>query len=267
MHVELKADLLGDDYRVDLQFVNSRGAQLAQRVGLLLRLTGRNGVDRARLVDEIACMRLAAPVIRYMGTFTMEIGNPTWNLENVSFDTPDTRPPEHFNRKSFFTTHSDAVAKDELARLCRDSDGVTTVDPSGINVQRKGGSGSDTLRAGPESTTLRGERGDDILVGNSGHDRLLGQGGDDVLTGGRGRDRLSGGPGDDRMVDLFGPSIVSTGSATGPMGDYVYVRDGRGDDLVRCLTADSTVLADRGDDVRGRCGSVVRTGPIRRPDA
>ncbi len=216
---------------------------------------------------HIAYMRLTAPVIRYFGTFTMNVGNTTWKLEGVSFDTPDPRAAEHFNRKSFFSTHAEKLPTNELERLCRDTDAVTRVNASQVEVERRGGGGSDLLQAGPESTTLRGERGDDVLVGGSGNDTLLGQGGDDVLTGGRGRDRLNGGPGADRIVDLFGPSTISTGPATGSRGDYVYVRDGRGDDVVRCQTADSTVVADKGDRVRGRCGEVVRSGPIRRPGA
>jgi hypothetical protein len=216
---------------------------------------------------HIAYMRLTAPVIRYFGTFTMEVGNTTWKLDDVYFDTPDPRGAEHFNRKSFFDVHSPKLPDDELKRLCGDSDGVTRVDASRVDTERSGGGGSDMLRAGPESTTLRGKGGNDVLTGASGNDTLLGQGGDDILTGGRGRDRLNGGPGDDRMIDLFGPTSVFTGSATGPTGDYVYVRDGHADDVVHCQTADSTVVADRGDRVLGHCGQVLRSGPVRRPAA
>lgn len=214
---------------------------------------------------HIAYMRLTAPVIRYIGTFVMSVGNTTWRLEGVYFDTPDPRAAEHFNRKSFFSTHNELLPKEELRRLCHDSDAVTHVDPSQVAADRDGSSGSDRLVAGPQSTTLRGRAGADLLIGGDGHDTLLGGRGADVLAGGRGRDQLDGGPGADEIVDLYGPSRVSTGSARGPHGDVVYVRDGRGDDVVRCETTHSTVVADEGDRVLGRCGEVVRSGPIRQP--
>jgi hypothetical protein len=57
---------------------------------------------------------------------------------------------------------------------------------------------------------------------------------------------------------------VTTGGAKDGL-DVVYVRDGRGDDVVHCTTNDSVVTADRGDRVTGRCGNIVRRGPVGQP--
>jgi Ca2+-binding RTX toxin-like protein len=78
------------------------------------------------------------------------------------------------------------------------------------------------------------------------NERLFGQAGNDVIEGGAGRDFLAGGAGGDMIIDTQGPTHVNTGSATATTPDYVYVRDGQGDDVVRCLSAHSTVVADRG---------------------
>ncbi|HPJ20170.1 MAG TPA: hypothetical protein PK635_13755, partial [Actinomycetota bacterium] len=85
--------------------------------------------------------------------------------------------------------------------------------------------------------------------------------GRDVLTGGPGNDVLRGGHGADTMIDKAGRTRVVTGASTGSGRDYVDVRDGRSDDLVRCTTKHTVIVADPGDTVRGRCGKVLRNGP------
>lgn len=58
---------------------------------------------------------------------------------------------------------------------------------------------------------------------------------------------------------------MRTGTKTGRGWDYVYVRDGRPDDTVICGSPHTIVVADKGDRVRGRCGTVIRRGPIGQP--
>jgi len=136
---------------------------------------------------------------------------------------------------------------------------------SSVSLQRSGTDGYDSLLGGPESTTLRGLVGNDVMVGGPGDDKLDGGVGDDTLYGGTGRDSLDGGPGADRIVDRSGPTVVRTGTA-GSTEDYVNVRDGRGDDIVKCSTRRSVVAADPGDRVSGLCGTVVRKGAVPSAD-
>jgi hypothetical protein len=63
------------------------------------------------------------------------------------------------------------------------------------------------------------------------------------------------------MIDKAGTTRVVTGASTGSGRDYVDVRDGRSDDLVRCTTKHTVIVADPGDTVRGHCGKVLRNGP------
>lgn len=161
------------------------------------------------------------------------------------------------------------------------------IDPNGRHRVRTGGRGNNVLR---------GSHGDDTLQGRAGHDRLIGGRGSDTMLGGRGRDRLNGGPGDDylnggngsdrllvirgdntlfggsrrdvlrggtgsdTLVDWQGPTRVWTGRTRRGNRTFVNVRDARGDDRVICLNGRSTVIADRGDFVGGRCGTVIRRG-------
>jgi Ca2+-binding RTX toxin-like protein len=113
---------------------------------------------------------------------------------------------------------------------------------------------------------LRGGAGNDILVAGAGNNTLYGGRGHDLLIGGRGHDTLIGGPGPDTIIDTKGAALVRTGKNTGPRDDFVYTRDSRADDVVICGSRHTIVVADKGDKVRGRCGLVIRRGPIRQPE-
>jgi hypothetical protein len=219
------------------------------------------------------------PVLRDTGNLTLELGNTTWNLKDVTFDTPDPRtdPP-----LGGFVTDGRPLGAAEYARVCTHKEpGLTQVPDHFVQMQWKGTSDHDVLLAGPESHTVRGFAGNDLLRGGKGHDTLGGgrdddtlngglggdtlNGGrdDDILDGGPGRDTLNGGRGADTMIDNAGPTLVRTGADTGPGKDTVNVRDGRGDDTVVCGSRRSTVIVDAGDSVIGRCGRLSRNASTR----
>ncbi|MDW5597567.1 calcium-binding protein [Conexibacter stalactiti] len=145
----------------------------------------------------------------------------------------------------------------------RGADGDDTLRGRGNDDRVYAGAGADNVDGGAGDDRLDGEAGRDNLFAGPGDDRVVGGAGHDVLLGGPGRDVLAGGPGSDMIVDAQGPTVVRTG-AGGRGGDFVNVRDGRDDDVVICSGGRSRVVVDRGDEVRGRCGAVVRRGRILR---
>ncbi len=216
----------------------------------------------------------SAPVLRDTGDFVLTLGDTTWNLRGVYFDTPDpTRP-------GGFTAKDRPMTAQEVAACQEGSSKLLTRRASAVRLGRSGTAGDDLMDGEAESNTLRGRGGHDRLRGGAGHDALHGGDGNDVLHGGAGRDALYGGAGDDAVhggsgrdvlrggagadtiTDRSGATRVRTGTATGPGSDFVNVRDGRGDDTVRCGSARSVVIADPGDRVAAGCGS---RGPAAAP--
>jgi hypothetical protein len=184
------------------------------------------------------------PVIRDIGDFTLEIGNTTWILRDVSFDSPDpTREGE-----VEWSAREEKMSDREFAENCRrpppSGPGVRNAPASEATLALRGTNSADALVGGAESTTVIARAGSDIVRGGSGDDELL---------GGPGADLLSGGRGSDTIVDSQGRTSVSTGGAGRDGPDFVDVRDGDGDDRVICGSGDTTVRADRGDRLR-RCG-------------
>jgi hypothetical protein len=214
---------------------------------------------------NIAYVTVSAPVIRATGTFTLEIANTTWELEGMTFDSPDFDGASLIDNAAPYDIYNQPLSAEQLKQRCKDSKGIVSSDASTVTTTLSGDDSSNAIYSGPSSTTMLAEDGDDVLVGSSGNDRLFGQDGNDVIEGGAGRDFLGGGAGGDTIIDTQGPTKVNTGSATATKPDYVYVRDGEGDDVVRCLSAHSTVVADRGDRVAGPCGIVTRSGPVGQP--
>jgi hypothetical protein len=218
-----------------------------------------------------------APVVRDRGDFTLTLGNTTWHLRDVYFDTPDPAGNGHW------ATDDRELTPDEYRAQCPHgpSDGLRRAPAYLVPMDWKGTGRADTLLAGRESHTVRGFAGNDLIRGRRGHDTLYGGWhqdtldggpghdtldggrGNDILDGGPGRDTLDGGPGADTMIDNRGPTLVEIGPHSGPGMDTVDVRDGRGDDTVFCGSRGSTVIVDAGDSVIGRCGKVSRSGPNR----
>jgi Ca2+-binding RTX toxin-like protein len=183
----------------------------------------------------------------------------------MTFDSPDVDGGNLIDNASPYDIYNRPLSAEQLKQRCKDSKGIVSSDASTVTTTLSGDDSSNAIYSGPSSTTMLAEDGDDVLVGSSGNDRLFGQDGNDVIEGGAGRDFLAGGAGGDTIIDTQGPTKVNTGSATATKPDYVYVRDGEGDDVVRCLSAHSTVVADRGDRVVGPCGLVTRSGPVGQP--
>jgi hypothetical protein len=215
------------------------------------------------------------PIVRDTGDFTLELGNTTWHLQDVSFESPDPRTGE-----GEFITDSYKLSPDEYASVCtHKKPGLTQAPDHFARMQWSGTSNHDHLLTGSESHTVSGYAGKDLVRGGRGHDTLYGNrdddslhggrqndslsGGrdDDILDGGPGHDTLNGGQGADTITDNRGRTLVRTGASTGPGRDTVNVRDGRGDDTVICGSRRSTVLVDAGDSVVGRCGKVSRSAP------
>jgi hypothetical protein len=215
------------------------------------------------------------PVLRDTGNLTLELGNTTWNLKDVNFDTPDPRNEQPLGG---FVTDGRELGEEEYRRVCTHKEpGLTQVPDHFVQMQWKGTSDHDVMLAGTESHTVRGFGGNDLIRGGQGHDTLVGGRhddslhggrhndtlnggrGDDILDGGPGRDTLNGGPGADTIVDNGGPTRVHTG----PGKDTVNVRDGRNDDTVICGSRRSTVLVDADDRVVGPCGTLSRSASTR----
>jgi RTX calcium-binding nonapeptide repeat (4 copies) len=194
------------------------------------------------------------PIIRDTGDYTLSLGNTTWNLRGVYFDSPDP------TGSGIFAKDSRKLTPQEYAVTCPHTPpkGLVRVSKSLVYLQQNGSNRRNLLVGGPESDTIRGFAGNDIIRGGGGNDRLFGGRGNDVLNGGPGRDTLDGGPGADTIVDLRGPTLVRTGTDTGLGQDRVNVRDGRGDDTVICGSHRTIVTVDPGDRVIGRCGKVIR---------
>jgi hypothetical protein len=196
---------------------------------------------------------VTSPVIRYTGDFTLRLGNTTWNLRNVYFDNPDK------GNKAEFVVDQRAMSDEQRRTKCTGrppgSAALSQAPASWVEMLRSGTSGDDVLEGARESNTLRGLAGDDLVLGGAGRgdDTLYGGRGGDNLNGARGRDRLRGGPGADRMVDNHGRTRVWTGADTGDGHDFVDVRDGQGDDVVRCHSARARAFADARDRLIGDC--------------
>lgn len=217
--------------------------------------TFSKGIDADVKPREKLWVDHAAPVIRYTGDYTLTIGNTTFTLEGVYFDEPDP------GRTGSFYVQREAATPAELEN-CGHREGLARLPQSALTVARSGSAGSNTIRGGAESDVLRGLGGSDIISGGSGNDTLFGGAGDDLLVGGSGRDVLDGGPGADTIIDTRGAALVRTGTKTGRGWDDVYVRDGHAADTVMCGSRHTIVVADKGDPVHGRCGVVIRRGPI-----
>lgn len=223
---------------------------------------------------DIAWVASTAPVLRDTGDFVLKLGNTTWTLHDVAFDTPDP------SRTARFVVDHRALTPQERTTMCThvepDGSGLLSAPAGWVALEWIGSDGHDRMIGGPASNTLRGlvgsdlirgEAGDDTLRGGSGADRIsggrgsdrvIGGRGADVLHGGPGRDTLRGGPGSDTIMDHAGATLVHTGTATGSGRDVVDVRDDRDDDTVICDSSDSIAIADAGDRVIGPCGQLVR---------
>jgi Ca2+-binding RTX toxin-like protein len=117
--------------------------------------------------------------------------------------------------------------------------------------------GADLLEGGEGGDALSGGSGADVLRGGTGADRLDGGGGADRLEGGPGHDVLRAGAGRDRVYEVarsyLPPGPIDAGSNRvegGPGADAINVANGHRD-KVSCGGGRDTVLADRGDKLRG----------------
>jgi Ca2+-binding RTX toxin-like protein len=104
-----------------------------------------------------------------------------------------------------------------------------------------GGSGRDTIVAGPLPDTVHGGSGNDTLDGGLGDDRLLGEAGDDFIDGRDGTDVIDGGDGVD-TTDWGGSEgvIVTLGDQLGNDGHA-----DEGDQVLNVENAYGTEFADR----------------------
>jgi hypothetical protein len=211
--------------------------------------------------ETVGWVDITAPVIRDTGEFKLKLGNTEWKIQNVFFDSPDTRG----TRPGNFAADYEHLTPEQYKAECphkRTGSGVPLEGPKStsaalVQTESKGTSSADLMPGGSESNTLEGFGGHDLLRGGAGDDTLLGGSGRDFIKGGPGEDTIDGGPGPDRIDDNSGPTVVSTGANTGPGVDRVDVADGQGDDIVNCTTPQTTVIVDAGDQVEGQCGQVL----------
>ena len=116
----------------------------------------------------------------------------------------------------------------------------------------QGGSGDDTLDAGPDAAGLVGGAGDDTLIGSPEGESLLGQEGNDDLAGGGGNDSLEGGAGADQLGGGTGRDEASYAGDTAPL--RLSIGDGPGDGAVG---EGDNILADVEDLIGGRGADVI----------
>jgi hypothetical protein len=214
--------------------------------------------------EKVGWVDITAPVIRDTGEFTLKLGNTQWKIQNVAFDTPDTRG----KRAGDFAVDYEQLTPERYKAECPHKrtgsgnplEGLASTSAALVQTEDKGTGGADLMPGGSESNTLQGLGGHDLLRGGAGDDTLLGGSGRDFIKGGPGEDTIAGGPGPDRIDDNSGPTVVSTGVNTGPEVDRVDVADGQGDDTVTCNTPQTVVIVDPGDEVEGQCGRVIREG-------
>jgi Ca2+-binding RTX toxin-like protein len=132
----------------------------------------------------------------------------------------------------------------------------------------RGGSGNDSLVAGPAGSGLFGAGGDDALVGSPERDSLSGGDGDDELSAGDGTDYLDGGAGADLLSGGAGLDEVAYGGSEplhlsigdgpndGPPGEGDDIREdveglsgGHGDDVLIGDDDGNRLIAYGGHDV------------------
>lgn len=211
--------------------------------------------------EKVGWVDITAPVIRDTGEFTLKLGNTEWKIQNVAFDSPDTRGTRPGNFAADYEQLTPEQYKAECPHKRTGSgnplEGPTATSAALVQTSDKGTSSADLMPGGSESNTLEGLGGHDLLRGGAGDDTLLGGSGRDFIKGGPGEDTIAGGPGPDRIDDNSGPTVVSTGANTGPEVDRVDVADGQGDDTVTCATPQTTVIVDPGDEIEGQCGQVI----------
>jgi RTX calcium-binding nonapeptide repeat (4 copies) len=106
-----------------------------------------------------------------------------------------------------------------------------------------GGSGDDTLEAGPNGSALSGGGGNDTLLGSPQHDGLNGGDGEDQLIAGDGDDHLVGGAGADVLSGGPGLDEASYGGSA-PL--HLSIGDGANDGA-----------AGEGDDIREDVESLI----------
>jgi Ca2+-binding RTX toxin-like protein len=176
------------------------------------------------------------PMWRDWGDYVLTLGNTTWHLRNIYFDTPNP------GGQGAYSVNDRPLTGQELARLPQaviqtGTDGNDNI--TGTNV-------TDRINAKPGNDTVSARAGDDVLSGGSGNDHVQGGPGDDTINGGTGSDSLAGGSGNDR----------------------INARDGRAD-RVDCGGGDDSAAVDSKDRVagataqnpNGSCESVARNRP------
>ena len=196
-----------------------------------------------------------APIIRDTGDYTLQLGNTTWILRGVYFDSPDP------NGSGIFAKDTRKLTPSEYAAECphKASKRLVTVPTSLVFLEQTGSNGRNLLIGGPTSDTIRGLAGNDIIRGGGGNDTLLRrprQRHPERRAGAR-HARRRPGRGHDRRHSRA--DARADGDRHRTRGwDRVYVRDGRGDDTVICGSRQTIVTVDPGDRVIGRCGKVIR---------
>jgi hypothetical protein len=145
----------------------------------------------------------------------------------------------------------------------------------GMVTGMRGGSGDDSLVAGPAGSGLFGAGGNDTLVGSPERDTVSGGDGDDELSAGEGNDYLDGGAGADFLSGGAGLDEVSYGGSEplrlsigdgpndGAPGEADDIREdvegltgGRGDDVLIGDEDGNRLIAYGGRDVlRGGGGA------------
>lgn len=170
--------------------------------------------------EKVGWVDITAPVIRDTGEFTLKLGNTEWKIQNVAFDSPDTRGTRPGNFAADYEQLTPEQYKAECPHKRTGSgnplEGPTATSAALVQTSDKGTSSADLMPGGSESNTLEGLGGHDLLRGGAGDDTLLGGSGRDFIKGGPGEDTIAGGPGPDRIDDNSGRPWSAPAPTPGP---------------------------------------------------
>jgi hypothetical protein len=129
------------------------------------------------------------PMWRDTGDYVLTLGNTTWYLRNVYFDSPNP------NGQGAYEVNEQPLKAGEQARLPQAV--IQTGSDGDDNIT--GTNSDDRINAKPGNDTVNARAGDDTISAGSGNDHINGGPGNDTINGGTGADSLAGGSGDDRI--------------------------------------------------------------------
>jgi hypothetical protein len=189
------------------------GAKYANRQSWLEEHLFRYSPDLTIPPGHLGWAVASNPLLRHKGDFRLHIGNTTWVLRDVYFDTPYPRSGSRLIRPKI-ETKTEPLSAEQRAKLCDSGSsnaGLVRVAARYATIPQRGTRRAAAHYGGRESTTVIALARNDIVRGGAG---------DDTLFGGPGNDVIYGGQGSDRIVDTSGPAVVYSGAGGSSGRDF-----------------------------------------------